>query len=191
MTLYRIGSHSPIPDLLIEAADAGKQVAVLVELKARFDERSNIGWANRLEEAGVHVVYGLLNLKTHCKLCLVVRQGSNGVERYAHIGTGNYNAATVAGLHRSWPAHLRAAPDGRHLRALQLPDRVLQSGAVSRVAGGAARPPAETAGAARTRGGSRPRRQERRASSSRSTGCRIRASSEISIGPRARACRSI
>ena len=94
MTLYRIGSHSPIPDLLIEAADAGKQVAVLVELKARFDERSNIGWANRLEEAGVHVVYGLLNLKTHCKLCLVVRQGSNGVERYAHIGTGNYNAST-------------------------------------------------------------------------------------------------
>jgi polyphosphate kinase len=95
MTLYRIGSHSPIPDLLIEAADAGKQVAVLVELKARFDERSNIGWAHRLEEAGVHVVYGLLNLKTHCKLCLVVRQGSNGVERYAHIGTGNYNAATA------------------------------------------------------------------------------------------------
>ena len=94
MTLYRIGSHSPIPDLLIEAADAGKQVAVLVELKARFDERSNIGWANRLEEAGVHVVYGLLNLKTHCKLCLVVRQSSNGVERYAHIGTGNYNATT-------------------------------------------------------------------------------------------------
>jgi polyphosphate kinase len=94
MTLYRIGSHSPIPDLLIEAADTGKQVAVLVELKARFDERSNIGWANRLEEAGVHVVYGLLNLKTHCKLCLVVRQSSNGVERYAHIGTGNYNAAT-------------------------------------------------------------------------------------------------
>ena len=94
MTLYRIGSHSPIPDLLIEAADAGKQVAVLVELKARFDERSNIGWANRLEEAGVHVVYGLLNLKTHCKLCLVVRQSSNGVERYTHIGTGNYNAVT-------------------------------------------------------------------------------------------------
>ena len=93
MTLYRIGSNSPLVDLLIEAADAGKQVAVLVELKARFDERSNIEWANRLEEAGVHVVYGLLNLKTHCKVCLVVRQGAGGVERYAHIATGNPNAS--------------------------------------------------------------------------------------------------
>jgi polyphosphate kinase len=95
MTLYRIGSNSPLVDLLIEAASAGKQVAVLVELKARFDERSNIAWARRLEQAGVHVVYGLLNLKTHCKLCLVIRQGPNGVERYAHIATGNYNAATA------------------------------------------------------------------------------------------------
>ena len=95
MTLYRIANNSPVVDLLIEAADAGKQVAVLVELKARFDERSNIGWANRLEEAGVHVVYGLLNLKTHCKICLVVRHGPNGVERYAHIATGNYNAITA------------------------------------------------------------------------------------------------
>ena len=95
MTLYRIGANSPLVDLLIEAADAGKQVAVLVELKARFDERSNIGWANRLEEAGVHVVYGLLNLKTHCKVCLVVRQGPEGVERFAHFGTGNYNGVTA------------------------------------------------------------------------------------------------
>jgi len=95
MTLYRIARNSPIVDLLIKAADAGKQVAVLVELKARFDERSNIGWANRMERAGIHVVYGLRNLKTHCKLCLVVRQGSDGVERYAHIATGNYNAATA------------------------------------------------------------------------------------------------
>ena len=94
MTLYRIAADSPLIDLLIEAADAGKQVAVLVELKARFDERSNIGWANRLEEAGVHVAYGVFNLKTHCKVCLVVRQGATEVERYAHIGTGNYNAVT-------------------------------------------------------------------------------------------------
>jgi polyphosphate kinase len=95
MTLYRIGRDSPLIDLLIEAADAGKQVAVLVELKARFDERNNIQWATRLEEAGVHVVYGLEKLKTHCKVCLVVRQEADGVKRYAHIGTGNYNRITA------------------------------------------------------------------------------------------------
>ncbi len=95
MTLYRIGSNSPLIDILIDAADAGKQVAVLVELKARFDERNNIEWATRLEGAGIHVVYGVENLKTHCKLCLVVRREADGVRRYAHIGTGNYNRATA------------------------------------------------------------------------------------------------
>jgi polyphosphate kinase len=94
ITLYRIGANSPLVDLLIEAAEQGKQVAVLVELKARFDERNNIAWATRLEEAGIHVVYGLMNLKVHCKLCLVVRKESDGIHRYAHVSTGNYNRIT-------------------------------------------------------------------------------------------------
>jgi polyphosphate kinase len=95
LTLYRIGSNSPLVDLLIKAAEAGKQVAVLVELKARFDEKNNIAWAHRLESVGIHVVYGLLHLKTHCKLCLVVRKELSGIVRYAHIGTGNYNRTTA------------------------------------------------------------------------------------------------
>jgi polyphosphate kinase len=94
MTLYRIGANSPLVDLLIEAAEEGKQVAVLVELKARFDERNNIAWATRLESAGIHVVYGIVNLKVHCKLCLVVRKESDGIRRYAHVATGNYNRVT-------------------------------------------------------------------------------------------------
>ena len=95
MTLYRIGEDSPLIDLLIRAAEAGIEVAVLVELKARFDERSNIEWASRLERAGVHVVHGLVHLKTHCKICLVVRHAGDTVERYAHIATGNYNRVTA------------------------------------------------------------------------------------------------
>ncbi|MFN8057876.1 MAG: polyphosphate kinase 1 [Vicinamibacterales bacterium] len=95
MTLYRIGDNSPLIDLLIRAAEEGKQVAVLVELKARFDERNNIVWANRLESAGIHVVYGPVALKTHCKLCLVVRKETDTIRCYAHVGTGNYNRATA------------------------------------------------------------------------------------------------
>ena len=95
MTLYRIGPNSPLIPLLIEAAEAGKQVAVLVELKARFDERNNILWAKRLESHGIHVVYGFADLKTHAKLCLVVRQEKDGIQLYIHTATGNYNPETA------------------------------------------------------------------------------------------------
>ena len=95
MTLYRTSQDSKIIDYLVDAARNGKQVAVVVELKARFDESANIRWANRLEEAGIHVTYGVVGLKTHSKVVFVVRQDYNGLRRYAHIGTGNYHAGTA------------------------------------------------------------------------------------------------
>ena len=94
ITLYRVGRNAPVVEALLEAIDNGKQVAVLVELKARFDEESNIEWARRLEREGVHVVYGLMNLKVHCKAALVVRQEKDRIRRYVHLSTGNYNTLT-------------------------------------------------------------------------------------------------
>src|SRR5690349_9323639 len=93
-TVYRVGQNAPVVEMLLEAAERGKQVAVLVELKARFDEESNIGWARMLEQEGVHVVYGLVGLKVHCKMIMVVRREGEGIRRYLHLGTGNYNAVT-------------------------------------------------------------------------------------------------
>ncbi|KAB2881090.1 polyphosphate kinase 1 [bacterium] len=113
MTLYRIAANSPIAQALQLAAERGKQVAVLVELKARFDEEANIQWARKLEDAGAHVIYGMSGLKTHCKVCMIVRQEKNKIRRYCHLGTGNYNDRTsqIYGDMGLFTAHPRFGED--------------------------------------------------------------------------------
>ena len=112
---------------------------MLVELKARFDEKNNIAWATRLESAGIHVVYGLVNIKVHCKLCLVVRKETGGIRRYAHVATGNYNRTTSRRLHRPRPVHRRRGHRRRRQRGVQHADRLFEQAQLPRAAGGAGR----------------------------------------------------
>ena len=155
-TLYRVGRNSPVVEALLEAVGNGKQVAVLVELKARFDEESNIEWARSLENEGVHVVYGLLGLKTHSKIALVVRREDESIRRYVHLSTGNYNPVTAQVYTDIGLLTCDEARGEGCLGPVQLPDRLFGQARLSEVPGGTAHPSGRPAGPDRT--GDRARR---------------------------------
>ena len=123
MTVYRTGTDSVLMEHLLRAAQKGKEVTVVVELMARFDEEANIGWASRLEDAGAHVVYGVVGYKTHAKLLLIVRREDEGLRRYVHMGTGNYPPAHDPLLHRFRPDVGEPGDRQRRQRSVQTADR--------------------------------------------------------------------